>query len=369
MKLMPGGAAKLVLRYGLVTMTLAFAVSALIALTPHINQTTVALSLLLVVVGVAVGAGRGPALYAGVLAGLAFNFFFIEPLHTFRIHNLEDSIAFLALIVTAIVVGQLSHRLERRGALVATQKVHLEQAQAQLEKEAEDAEGLRRSERLKSALLDAVTHDLRSPLTSIKAAATTLRNANTSPAVRDEMAEVVEQEVDRLNLFIQNMMDLARLQAGELTLESREVTAEEIIEDALDRAQPLLEGIEVETHAGTGIPALRVDPRLLSQVVYTLVENAVKHGQGGHRIRVAAGPADGERVRFAVTDEGAGIAPSMREQVFERFFRGANGHGYGMGLAVARGIVQAHGGRIWAEAGPGGKGACLVFEVPVGAAQ
>ena len=136
---MPDGAGKLALRYGLVTGTLVLAVGALSTLSARINQTTVALSLVLVVVGVAVSAGRGPALYAGVLAGLAFNFFFIEPLHTFRIHNLEDSIAFLALVVTAIVVGQLSHRLERRGAQVATQQAHLQRTQAELEKEAEGA--------------------------------------------------------------------------------------------------------------------------------------------------------------------------------------------------------------------------------------
>ena len=324
-------------------MALAILVAALHQIRPVLSQTIIALALVLLVVLVAARAGRFPALYVSILAGLSFNFFFIGPYYSFRIHRPEDVMAFFVFIMTAVLVGQLSARLEKRVL---------------------QSEELQRSEQLKTALLDAVTHDLRTPLTSIKAAISTVRSENVTPEVQQELFEVIEQESDRLNHFIQELMDLAKLQAGTIIPENRTVAADEIIEDALERAGPLLDRHPVEVDIAPDLPALQVDPRLISQVIFNLVENAAKHSGAGTPISISVQQNDGS-IGFAVTDRGPGISPELRNQVFEKFFRAGTQPGLGMGLAIARGIVQAHGGKIWIEDSAGGQGTSVQFQIPL----
>jgi K+-sensing histidine kinase KdpD len=354
-------------RYLIATIAVALPIAVLERLRPGLSQTTIALILVLPVVLVAVTHGRGPALYASFLAGLSFNFFFIGPFYSFRINRPEDVLAFFVFVTTAVLVGQLSSRLEKRVLLTERQRKELVQVRGEFERaaaQAAEADALRKSEQLKAALLDAVTHDLRTPLTSIKAAITTIRAESVTPEVQRELFEVIEQESDRLNHFIQGMMDLAKLEAGEVTLASRKIAADEMVEDALLRAEPLLDGHAVEVTIASGLSALRVDPRLISQVIFTLLENAAKYSGSGAKITVAVEQTE-NTVCFAVSDEGPGIAPEMRAQVFEKFFRAGPKPGLGMGLAIAQGIVHAHGGRIWIEDGPNGKGASVLFVVPV----
>ena len=354
-------------RYVLATVSVALPVALIEALRLHLSQTSIALILVLPVVLVAVTQGRGPALYASVLAGLSFNFFFIGPVYSLSINRPEDVVAFVVFISSAVLVGQLSSRLEQRVAQTKEQQKELVHVRGEFERaaaQAAEAEDLRKSEQLKTALLDAVTHDLRTPLTSIKAAISTIREEEVTPEVQRELFEVIEQESDRLNHFIQGMMDLAKLQAGDVTLASRSVSADEMVEDALLRAEPLLHHRTVDVNMAGGLPALRVDPRLISQVIFTLVENAAKYSGAGARISVSVQQKENTAC-FAVTDDGPGIARELRAQVFEKFFRSGPQPGLGMGLAIARGIVHAHGGRIWIEDGPGGKGTSVQFELPL----
>jgi K+-sensing histidine kinase KdpD len=355
-------------RYLLATVSVALPIALLEFLRSHLSQTTIALILVLPVVLVAVTQGRGPALYASVLAGLSFNFFFIGPFYSFFINRPQDVVAFLVFVTAAVLVGQLSSRLEKRVALTETQRKELVHVRGEFERasaQAAEADALRKSEQLKAALLDAVTHDLRTPLTSIKAAITTIRAESVAPEVQRELFEVIEQECDRLNHFIQGMMDLAKLEAGEVTLSSKDVSAEEVVEDALLRAEPLLAGRRIEVAIQPDLPALRVDPRLISQVIFTLVENAAKYAGSNTKIDIAV-ERNADGIRFAVTDDGPGIPPELRAQVFRKFFRAGSQPGFGMGLAIARGIVQAHGGKIWIEERPGSKGTSVQFQVPPG---
>jgi two-component system sensor histidine kinase KdpD len=353
-------------RYLTATITVALPIAILEKLRPDLSQTSIALILVLPVILVAVTQGRGPALYASILVGLSFNFFFIGPYYSFRITRPEDVVAFVVFVTTAVLVGQLSSRLEKRVLLTEKQSKELVHVRGKFERaaaQAAEADALRKSEQLKTALLDAVTHDLRTPLTSIKAAISTIRAESVSPEVQRELFEVIEQESDRLNHFIQSMMDLAKLEAGEIMLASKNVSADEIVEDALLRAGPSLARQPVEVAIPSGLPALQVDPRLISQVIFTLLENAVKYsGTGTITISVRQ---NGNNICFAVSDEGIGIPAELRSHVFEKFFRGGPQTGLGMGLAIARGIVQAHGGRIWIEDGPGGKGTNVSFELPI----
>jgi K+-sensing histidine kinase KdpD len=359
------------IRYLIATIAVALPITVLERLRPELSQTSIALMLVLPVVLIAVTQGRGPALYSSVLVGLSFNFFFIGPFYSFRINRPEDVVAFLVFGTTAILVGQLSSRLEKRVLLTEEQRKELVHVRAEFERAAAQAaqtDALRKSEQLKTALLDAVTHDLRTPLTSIKAAITTIRTEPVTPEVQRELFEVIEQESDRLNHFIQGMMDLAKLEAGEITLASRNVAADEIVEDALLRAEPLLAGHTVEVAVADGLPALQVDPRLISQVIFTLLENAAKYSNASARITISVQQNE-NNICFAVSDDGPGISPELRSQVFEKFFRANPKSGLGMGLAIARGIVQAHGGRIWIEDGPNERGTSAQFQIPINNAE
>jgi two-component system sensor histidine kinase KdpD len=354
-------------RYLIATIAVALPIAVLEKLRLELSQTSIALILVLPVILVAVTQGRGPALYASMLVGLSFNFFFIGPYYSLLITRPEDVVAFIVFVTTAVLVGQLSSRLEKRVLLTEKQSRELVHVRGKFERaaaQAAEADALRKSEQLKTALLDAVTHDLRTPLTSIKAAISTIRAESVTQEVQRELFEVIEEEADRLNHFIQGMMDLAKLQAGEVTLASRNVAPEEMVEDALLRAGPLLDGHPVEVAIASGLPSPKVDPRLISQVIFTLLENAAKYSGPLAKITVSVRQKE-NNICFAVDDEGPGISSELRGQVFEKFFRAGLQPGLGMGLAIARGIVQAHGGKIWIEDGPDGKGTSVQFMIPL----
>ena len=356
-------------RYAVAALGLSLLLLLFHSFAPSLNHTAVALVLVLLVISLAVLVGRGPSLSAAILAGLAFNYLFIEPIHTLRITRYEDLISFLVFVITALVVGELSSRLEMRVEQAEARRAELERVMQRFKlasAQAAEAEGLRKNEQLKSALLDAVTHDLRTPLTSIKVAITTVRNAELSREARQELYEVIEQESDRLNRFIESMMDLAKVETGNLHLESRTVFAGEIIEDALQRADPLLTNHVVEVSITPSLPSMKADPRLMSEVLFNLIANAAKYSPLGSRIGIYAEVTHNNGIGFAVTDQGPGIAADLRTQVFDKFFRHGQHSGFGVGLAVVRGIVQAHDGTVWIESGPGGRGATVRFDIPSG---
>jgi|ERR1044072_6690331 two-component system sensor histidine kinase KdpD len=352
----------------------------------QINPTTAALALLLVVLFVAALWGSRPALVASALGVLCFNFYFLPPLHTFTIDDPDDWLALAAFLITAVTAGQLSVRVKRRAEEAEAGRREIERLYRELREafeRASEAEALKQSERLKSALLDAVTHDLRTPLTAIKASATTLLDelragAEGSEALgregRREMLEVINEEADRLNRFVEGLVEMARIEAGELHLRRRPEPVGEIVAAALERAAPLVRGRNVEVTLAEGLPVAHVDARAVAEVVYTLVENAAKYSPAGAPVRISAEADVGGSLNLAVEDEGGGVPLHLRGRVFDKFFRAmrdgdaaARGAptGTGMGLAIARGLVEAHGGRIHIEDGRGGRGCRVVVSLPM----
>ena len=354
----------------------------------HVNAATVSLALLLNVLFIATRWGSLPALFTSILAMLCFNFFFLPPFGTFTIAATDNWIALLAFLVTAITAGQLSASARRRAEEAEAGKREIERLYSELRnafERASHAEALRQSEKLKSALLDAVTHDLRTPLTSIKASITTLldevrKRPNDEPPValdtdsRVEMMEVIDEESDRLGRFINGLIELARIEAGELQLRRRWGAVDEIISTALTRAEPITRNHHVELVVEKELPGVRVDERAVSEVVYTLIDNAAKYSHKGSIIRITARRAGDELIEMGVEDQGPGIPSDLRERVFDKFFRATRDGdvtthkptGTGMGLAIAKGIVEAHEGRIWIESGKGGKGTRVLFTLPIG---
>lgn len=361
----------------------------------HINVATVALALLLVVLFVATRWGSRPAVAASLLGVLCFNFFFLPPFGTLTIAATDNWVALASFLATAVTVGQLSARAKRRTEEADAGRREIERLYAELRdafERASHAEALRQSEKLKSALLDAVTHDIRTPLTSIKASVSTLleelraktfdgRPVALDAEARQDMLEVIDEECDRLNRFVEGLIELARIEAGEMHLRRRWGAVGEIVSAALARAASLTRRHEVRVDVEDEIPVVQVDPRAVAEVVYTLVDNAAKYSPAGTIIRVTAERASGDTIRLAVQNEGEGIPHALRERVFDKFFRatrdgdgggGGDGRrpkGTGMGLAVAKGIVEAHGGRIWVEDGREGGATRVVFTLPVGSPE
>lgn len=358
----------------------------------HVNATTVAFALLLDVLFIATRWGSLPALVASVLAMLCFNFFFLPPFGTFTIAAWDNWIALAAFLITAITAGQLSARAKRRAEEAEYRGREAEERGREIERlyaelrdafeRASHAEALRRSEKLKSALLDAVTHDLRTPLTSIIASVSILLEDRGTvqdterPEEKEQRAllKVIDQEANRLDRFVEGLVELAQIEAGDITVRRNWGAVDEIIEAALIRAEPLTDQHNVEVIIKDELPSVRVNARAIAEVVYTLVDNASKYSPPRTRIGVKAERNGDEMVQITVEDQGRGVPEKLRERVFDKFFRATGDgavkpnrpRGVGMGLAIARGIVEAHGGRIWIEGVTDGRGTRVTFTVPVG---
>lgn len=354
----------------------------------RINPTTVALAFLLVILFVASFWGSGPAVFASLLGVVCFNFFFLPPFGTFAINAPDNWIAFIAFLITAFTVGHLSARSKRRAEEAENAKRESERLYYELQdtfERSSQAKALKQSERLKSALLDAVTHDLRTPLTSIKASATAMladlyaseRN-KAEPQLdregRKEMLQVIDEEADRLDRFVEGLTKLARIEAGDMHLRMQWAAIEEIVTTAVKRAELRTRTHRLEVWIDD-LPPVKVDEHAIAEVIYTLIDNAAKYSPQGSLIHIRAMTADPKLVIITVEDSGPGIRPEVRERVFEKFFRAMRdgdvgdrkATGTGMGLAIARGIVESHGGRIWIEDAVGHRGAKFVIELPANA--
>ena len=430
---------------------------------------------LLAVVAAAVVGGIWAGVGSSVVGFLALNYFFTEPLHTFRVNDRDDVVAIVTFLIVALVVGSVvaravderlrATRREREARLLnlfATKALSgeplehvlndlatalidalrlstcvievraggrpyelrrasprstagspttleitsghhafgtLTAARSEEELSAEDVRLLESAarqiavileratldERLRDARFDAeksqaraalfssVTHDLRTPLASIKASATALLqdDLELDPEQRLELLRTVVEETDRLNRLIGNILELARVRAGALVPSKEPTALDEVVDSVLHRMQPVLGGVRVRTLV-RDTPDVAADPVQIDQVLSNLIENAVRFSAPGGEVVVSTA-AWHSSVQIRVVDHGPGIAPADRERVFEAFARvGASAPdeagSSGLGLAIAKAIVEAHGGRIWIEGVPAG-GTAVVVELPVADAE
>jgi two-component system, OmpR family, sensor histidine kinase KdpD len=226
------------------------------------------------------------------------------------------------------------------------------------------------NERLRSALLSSVSHDLRTPLASIIGSASTLRDLGDqlSDADRAELLDGVLSESERLDRYIQNLLDMTRLGQGGLKLERDWISLDDLVTSALRRLSPLLQGLKVKRRWPEDLPLLHVHPALIEQALVNVVENAARFSPHGGTLSLEAGIESGE-LWLSVTDQGPGIEPQLRERVFDMFITGGEGdrgrHGSGLGLAICRGMLGAHAGTVVAEPGPEGRGTRIVMRLPL----
>jgi two-component system sensor histidine kinase KdpD len=231
---------------------------------------------------------------------------------------------------------------------------------------AKSAEVRAETENMRTSLLSAVSHDLRNPLATITGAAATLRTHwdRLEDNVRDELLQSVTDEAERLNRLLNNLLEVTRLEGG-VYLHKESFPLEEVVGAALHRLQRQLLGRRVLTDIPSGLPMVAMDDVLMEQVFINLVENALKYTPPGTDIEIAAS-THGDMLEVQVQDSGPGFKEGEEERVFEKFFRGRtdNIRGAGLGLAICRAIVEAHGGSISARNRPGG-GAIIHFTIPM----
>ena len=462
----------------LISVAAVAAILALYRLVLPVNNTTVALSLLLAVLAVSARWGLAEATVASIVAVLGLNYYFLEPIGTLTIDDPQNWVALVAFLVTAVTASQLSERVRRRAAEAEERRLEIERLyelvqammlsgnarrtirefvqrvvqvfgcegaafyyrpgqeffrsgpeslpvtdhdllavaevdeltvdaarmratapvrlgghplgamalvgplpsdqtlraivnliaitiqKARAIEDASHAEAARQSEVLKSALLDSLAHDIKTPLTSIKAAVTSLLSM--AAGADRELLTIINEEADRLNQLAAEVIAMARVEAGKLHLEKRPVSAAELVEAALSDLAGLRRGRPVTVLAAPDLPPVECDAELVQQVIKQLLENAFKYSPEGTPLNVSA-VRKGEKIVIGVADGGAGIDEDERAHIFDKFFRGRRHRfetkGTGMGLAIAKGIVEAHGERIWVESEPG-QGSAFYFSLP-----
>ena len=239
---------------------------------------------------------------------------------------------------------------------------------AQLREQAVRSELLEEVDRLRHALVGAVSHDLRTPLATMKVATSTLLHPAVplSDAVTEELHGLIDVETDRLTRLVNSLLDMTRIDAGVLEVRRMPRPVGELVEGSVAALRSTLGRRPVDVSVTAGLPDVDVDPPLIEQVLANLLDNANRHAPPGSPIEVAA-EVRGERIAVSVTDAGPGVPPGERDAVFDRYVRFDTGGRAGLGLTIAKTFVEAHGGDIWVEDVPGG-GARFVFTLPWSAA-
>jgi len=472
-------------RYVLSAGGVALATLVLTQLSSDFQVTNVALIYLLVVLSIGATIGMGPAILASFLSFLAFNYFFVEPLHSFRVTAAQDVLRLITFLVVAIVGSSLAGRaraqaevaarragelavmydfsqtisaevdLERilplvartvtqllevpacsvllydadgrlveraparapesrqkegqpepqrrvdsfvrmgprvLGVLRVTQRslkepltpsqqsrlatiasqVGLVLERARLAEEAGQIRAQAESERMKATLLSSVSHDLRTPLSVIKGAVTSLLDESVAwqPEARRELLSSVDDEADRLNRLVGNLLDMSRIEGGAPHPARSPQDIGALIEDVAERLRRQIPTHPLETELSAGLPPARASYTQIDQVLTNLIENAARYTPAGAPIVVRAS-VEGDSLAVEVRDHGPGIPEGMRARIFEKFVRAVgperHAHGAGLGLAICKGIIEGHGGRIWADNLPDG-GARFSFTLPLAGA-
>ena len=261
---------------------------------------------------------------------------------------------------------------ERRLLDALVDQVAIAIERARLTADIEETRLLSETERLRAALLSSVSHDLRTPLVSIIGAATSLLEAGDAMSRdgRQQLAETIRDEGERLNRYVQNLLDMTRISYGALPLNREWIELRELVGRAVRQVQQEIRDHTLKIDVPLILPVVRGDPVLLEQALVNVLDNAAKYAPAGTDITIAAEKRNGAIV-LAVIDQGPGIPAADRERIFDMFYRVRAGDGQskgtGLGLAIARGILEAHGGTIRALAGPGKLGTRIEIELPLSA--
>jgi two-component system sensor histidine kinase KdpD len=287
------------------------------------------------------------------------------------------SALYVPLVCSTGPIGVVALRPKNAALLLDPEQLHLLESlmsqvalaieRACLSDEAQQAHVRAETERMRNAILSSVSHDLRTPLATITGAASSLaaERGEFAPVARRELAQSIYREAERLDRLLKNLLDMMRIEAGVVQLKKEWHSVDEVAGAALAGLDGRFHDHAVNTSFPADLPLALVDGVLLEQVVINLIENAVKYAPARTTIELAASATDREIV-VEVADRGPGIPVGEESRIFDKFYRAkpAREGGVGLGLTICRGIVEAHGGRIWAENRSGG-GALFRFSIPL----
>ncbi len=258
---------------------------------------------------------------------------------------------------------------EDRLLSAAAAQIGLAVERERLHKEATEAEILRRTDQLRATMLNAVSHDLRTPLATIMASAGSLRQHDVawSDEEKESFAEAIEDEAGHLNHLVGNLLDISRIEGGSLKPQMSWYELDSLVDDVVDRLRPVTRRHRLKISIEPNLPPVWLDPVEIGEVLYNLVENAAKYAPPDTEISIDT-RRDGSVVRVQVSDQGPGIPPTEMPYLFDPFYRVIDGkprpQGLGLGLAIVKGLVEAHSGQVWAE-NRAGSGARFTFTLPV----
>lgn len=313
----------------------------------YLEPTNLVMLYLLIVVMVAMRWGRGPAIGTSVLAVLAFDFFLVPPYLTFAVSQIQYLFTFVGLLTVGVVVSELMSRSREQSE--KTRQLEL----------------LRATEKLQTALLNSISHDLRTPLSSIIGSVSML--LQDAPSLGEETVKELLQdaygESNRLNKIVGNLLDMARMEAGGLKISPKPCELRDIVGVSLQELKPKLGNRTLDIQIPRDLPEIAVDFPWIVKVLVNLIDNALKYSDDGTPVRIRA-KMNGRQVKIEIEDEGSGILAEDVKRIFEKFYRVSKPQqvgGLGLGLSICRGIVEAHHGQIGAESRPGKKG--TVFKV------
>jgi two-component system sensor histidine kinase KdpD len=319
-------------------------------ITPLTGYRAISLIFLLGVLLAGMVLNRGPVLLVATLSAFSWNFLFIPPLFTLHIAKVEDGLTFATYFIVAITVGGLTAQLKAREHLAA---------QVQLAQE---------SERLRKTLLDCVSHELKTPLAAIGAASQEL--SRLAPNTQDqqilkELASEIREGSRRLNRVVDNLLDMNRLESGVIRPKREWCDVRELLQSAIDIERESINGRDIRLDVPEEIPLALVDHTLIEQAVAKLVANAGSHTPRRLPIEIDAEYTN-DHLLISVSDRGPGIPIETVERLFEKFYHGDDRKtgGLGLGLSIARGLIEAHGGKLTAENRDGG-GARFTIRLPV----
>jgi two-component system sensor histidine kinase KdpD len=292
--------------------------------------------------------GAVPGVLAAVVSAAAYHILFVAPKVTLRVAAVSDIISIAVYLATTIVLSLLISRLRE----AAAENVARAEAAARAEV---DAEAARRSDELKSGLLSLVSHELRSPLTAIKANVGALLHVPHSSEDAEALS-AIDTETDRLARMVRNLLDASRIEAGQLRPVRHPVRLRRLVGELADRARLGPDRLDLAVPPDVYVS---VDPVLTNLVFQNLIENAERYGRPHVRVEARR---EGDFVRVSVSDRGPGVTPEALDRIFDRFVR-LGREGVGLGLAVCRAIVEAHDGRIAAANAERG-GLVISFTLP-----
>lgn len=355
----------------------AVASGAVALLLPHRDSLSKATPALILIIPGVIAAVLGGRIAAALVAGatsVAFGVWFLPPFGRWKILDPEDVVAVIVFMLVALAVGELTAReaerrrvAEERTRDLEALTASLEQAHAEQQRLTGQLDKLAVMEEIdqqRSALLRSVSHDLRTPLATIRAVSSDLQSDIAyDDETRAELLSLVSDEAERLDRLVANLLSMSRIEAGSFAPDLQAVDLGELLETAVARLRRATRDHRVEVDVPADLPLLHADYTQLDLVVTNLVENATRHSPPRSVIRVGARPA-ASTVEVWVENRGDGVLAPERTRIFEAFHRSHGSRSSGIGLAICKAVVEAHGGRIGVTDAQGG-GARFTFTIPV----